>query len=203
MTTQLDALPEGWHPKKFGFEVLGCTHTLKFPTAKLLDYQHQEASLQENNNPFALVTLAHLLTQETRKDMNARFAAKWKLVQLLYKRGWEKQQIIDLFLVLDWMMRLPEHLTQALWQNIEVLEEKEKMRYVSTVEKIGLEKGMQQGMQQGEASALQKILIKRFGPISDQVTAKIAAAETAQLEAWLDQVLDAPNVESMFGSSTH
>ena len=58
--------------------------------------------------------------------MNARFAAKWKLVQLLYQRGWDKQRVIDLFSVLDWMMRLPEQLKRSLWHNIEVLEEQEK-----------------------------------------------------------------------------
>ena len=50
---------------------------------------------------------------------------KWKLVQLLYQRGWDKQRVIDLFSVLDWMMRLPEQLKRSLWHNIEVLEEQE------------------------------------------------------------------------------
>ena len=86
--------------------------------------------------------------------MNARFAAKWKLVQLLYQRGWDKQQVIDLFSVLDWMMRLPEQLKRSLWHNIEVLEEQEKMRYVTSVEQIGIEKGLLQGMQQGMQQGL-------------------------------------------------
>ena len=73
--------------------------------------------------------------------MNARFAAKWKLVQLLYQRGWDKQRVIDLFSVLDWMMRLPEQLKRSLWHNIEVLEEQEKMRYVTSVEQLYSESG--------------------------------------------------------------
>ena len=175
-----------WRPNHFGFAVLGCEHELRFPAVKLLDYAAHQDQLYQNPNPFALVTLAHLLTQATRQDMNARFAAKWKLVQLLYQRGWDKQQVIDLFSVLDWMMRLPEQLKRSLWHNIEVLEEQEKMRYVTSVEQIGIEKGLLQGMQQGiaqgmqqgmqrglmkgraegEAYALRRLLQKRFGLLS-------------------------------------
>jgi hypothetical protein len=192
-----------WHPTSFGFEVLGCEHTLKFPTAKLLDFAGRESDLQEQANPFALVTLAHLLTKATRKDMPARFAAKWKLIQLLYHRGWEKQRIIDLFVVFDWMMRLPEHLTRELWQNIDVLEEKEQMRYVSSVERIGIEKGLQQGVQQGEAAALKRLLARRFGAIPSEISAQIAAASVEEIERWFDQAIEAQRLDDVFGPATN
>ena len=41
------------------------------------------------------------------------------LVRLLYQRKWDKQRVIDLFGVIDWMMRLSEELEQQLWQEIE------------------------------------------------------------------------------------
>ena len=207
-----------WRPNHFGFAVLGCEHELRFPAVKLLDYAAQQDQLYQNPNPFALVTLAHLLTQATRQDMNARFAAKWKLVQLLYQRGWDKQQVIDLFSVLDWMMRLPEQLKHSLWHNIEVLEEQEKMRYVTSVEQIGIEKGLLQGMQQGmqrglmqgrqegrmtgraegEAYALRRLLQKRFGPLSEDVLARLQAASIDELELWLDRALDADSLAGVF-----
>ncbi len=206
---------ESWHPTAFGFEVLGCQHTLKFPTAKLLDFAGRESELQGQANPFALVTLAHLLTKATRQDMAARFAAKWKLIQLLYQRGWGKQRIIDLFTVLDWMMRLPEDLTRELWQNIDVLEEKEHMRYVSSVERIGIEKGLQQGieqgieqgvqqgLQQGEALALQRLLAKRFGAVPPEIAARIAAASLEEIERWFDQAIEAKRLDDVFGPTAH
>ena len=203
-----------WRPDHFSFAVLGCKHELCFPVAKLLDYAQDQADLYSNPNPFALVTLAHLLTQATRQDMNARFAAKWKLVQLLYQRGWDKQQVIDLFSVLDWMMRLPEQLKRSLWHNIEVLEEQEKMRYVTSVEQIGIEKGLLQGMQRGlmqgraegrlegeqsgEAKALRRLLQKRFGPLSEDVLARLQAASIDELELWLDRALDADSLAGVF-----
>jgi len=202
---------ENWCPEQFGFEVLGCRHTLEFPTAKLLAYAGREEALQDQPNPFALVTLAHLLTQATRKDMDARFAAKWKLVQLLYRRGWEKQQIIDLFQVLDWMMRLPESLTRELWQNIDVLEEKEKMRYVSSIERLGIEKGVQQGRQEGrlegrlegESRLLARLLTRRFGTLPVAVAEKLAKATEAELEAWSDAVLTAETLDAVFKTTQH
>ena len=138
--------------------------------------------------------------------MNARFAAKWKLVQLLYQRGWGKQQVIDLFSVLDWMMRLPEQLKRSLWHNIEVLEEQEKMRYVTSVEQIGIEKGLllgrlegeQSGIAKGEAYALRRLLQKRFGPLSDDVLARLQAASIDELELWLDRALDADSLAGVF-----
>ncbi len=197
---------EDWRPVSFGFEVLGCKHTLEFPTAKLLDFMGREAELQADANPFALVTLAHLLTKATRKDMDARFTAKWKLIQLLYQRDWGKQRIIDLFLVLDWMMRLPENLMQELWQRIEVFEEKEKMRYVSSVERIGIEKGlqqgllqgMQQGMQQGEGVLLRRLLARRFGALPETIENRLTQASVNQLETWGDRVLDAKSLDDVF-----
>jgi hypothetical protein len=200
-----------WHPRSFQTEALGCEHHFKFPTAKLLDYREQEATLLADPNPFALVTLAHLLTQATRKDMDARFAAKWKLVQLLYRRGWDKQRVIDLFSVLDWMMSLPAHLSQSLWHNIDVLEEKEKMRYVTSVERLIVEKGRLEGVQQGklegklegEALALQRLITKRFGGLPAVIAAQITAASQAQIEAWFDLAIDAPSLDAVFGPTQH
>lgn len=192
-----------WHPDRFETEALGCTLRLAFPTAKLLDYRDQQETLLEDPNPFALVTLAHLLTQTTRKDMEARYAAKWKLIQLLYRRGWDKQRVIDLFAVLDWMMALPTHLAQSLWQNVEVLEEKERMRYVTSVERIYLEKATQQGMLQGESLALQRLLSRRFDTIPTTVAEQIESASLEQIEAWFDLAIDAPSLEAIFGPSPH
>lgn len=149
-----------WKPDHFGFEVLGCRHTLDFPVAKLLEYTIELDDLQANPNPFAIVTAAHLRTRQTRHDPEARYHAKRTLVWLLYRHGWDRQRILDLFAVLDWMMRLPEGLEQRLWQDIESIEGETKMRYVTSIERLatkrGVELGVQQGMQQGMQQGIQK-----------------------------------------------
>lgn len=200
-----------WRPSEFGFEVLGCKHTLQFPVAKLLDYAGREAELQDDPNPFALVTLAHLQTQATRHNPQARFDAKWKLVQLLYRRGWDKQRIIDLLFVIDWMMKLPEHLKHQLWQNLNNLEREGKMAYVSEFERQAIDKGMQagmqqgvqQGMQQGECSLLVRQLTRRFGALPEWAKTRLHQANTDLLETWGERVLDARSLEEVFGEIQH
>ena len=39
-----------------------------------------------------------------------RYEAKLRLSRILYQRHWDKQRIIDLFCVVDWLMQLPEWL---------------------------------------------------------------------------------------------
>ena len=84
------------------------------------------------------------------------------------------------------------------------------MAYVSSVERIGIEKGMQaglqQGMQQGEALALQKLLTKRFGSVVPAIAVQIETADLSQIGVWFDRAIDAPNLDAVFGDtppSTH
>ena len=92
------------------------------------------------------------------------------------------------------------------------------MRYVTSVEQIGIEKGLLQGMQQGmqrglmqgraegrlegeqsgEAKALRRLLQKRFGPLSEDVLARLQAASIDELELWLDRALDTDSLAGVF-----
>ena len=112
---------------------------------KLLDWQEQIDALLVNPNPFALVTAAHLLTQATRQDDPSRYAAKRKLVRLLYGRGWKKEAVMNLLAVIDWMMHLPPFLEQQLWKEIMTIEEEDSMRYVMSFERFAKEEGKKEG----------------------------------------------------------
>ena len=57
-----------WRPKRFGYELWGTKVGIEFATAKLLDYAADEAALEANPNPFAVVVLAHLKTLEYAHD---------------------------------------------------------------------------------------------------------------------------------------
>jgi hypothetical protein len=43
------------------------------------------------------------------------------------------------------MMRLPDRLEQKLWQDIAAIEGESKMRYVTSVERLAIQRGIQQG----------------------------------------------------------
>ena len=202
-----------WRPDAFRSEVLGCSHHMRFPIAKLLDFEPQLAELPTSTNPFALVTAAHLMTLRTRHDATRRFAAKRQLVMLLYRRGWERQRVIDLFAVLDWMMRLPAPLERTLWQDIETHERETAMKYVTSFERFaierevarghqagmqqGLEQGMERGLERGRIETLRRQLTRRFGPLSEACEARLNAATLQQLDVWTDRVLDAPSLSAV------
>ena len=166
--------------------------------AYLNDLTDRLDHLETDPNPFALVTAAHLRTRRTKQDPQARYQAKRALVRLLYRRGWDRQRILDLFAVLDWMMRLPDVLERQLWQDIEQIEGETRMRYVTSVERLAIERGIQQGklegILEGEATVLERQLAKRFGPLSDETRRRLKSASAAQLELWAERILDAPNL---------
>lgn len=182
-----------WKPSGFCARSLGCQITMRFPVAKLMDYRERFDSLLEDPNPFALVTATHLLTQQTRGDRNGRYAAKWRLARLLYERQWERQRIIDFFAIIDWMMHLPKDLERQLWQQLEAFERNNKMPYVTSVERIGIEKGLQQGA----AGVLLRLLERRFGPIDEETRARVDKAEPDQLDHWSERILDAQTLQEL------
>ena len=140
---------ETWRPDHFEYSVLGCKHRIDYLVAKLLDHAHRIEALEADTNPFALVTAAHLRTKQTKHDPEQRYQAKWALIKLLYRQGWQRVRIIELFKVLDWMMRLPKALEQKLWQDIEPIEREKDMQDVTSIERLAIERGMQKGIEQG------------------------------------------------------
>lgn len=176
---------------------------MQFGVAKLLDHESRLEQLQSESNPFALVTAAHLLTRRTRGDDHRRYQAKLRLIRLLYDQGWQRQQVLDLFSVLDWMMRLPTALQQRLWQDVDELDQEKPMRYINTWEQRGIDKGLQQGIEKGrslgEAALLERLLTKRFGPLAPETIARLTSATPDQLQLWGDRVLDATSLDEVFG----
>jgi hypothetical protein len=168
----------------------GCELALKFPVVKLLDYQGQLAELEADPNPFALATAAHLLAQATQKDPQQRLAGKLALTRRLYQRGWTKQEVLDLYEFIDWLLALPEALEDAFLDEIHDLEESTKMRYISSAERIGMKRGEQQ--------ILRRQLRRRFGDPPAWVETKLQEGTPPQLEQWADQLLDADTLEAVF-----
>ena len=141
-----------------------------------------------------------------RRPPSSGQAAKFALVRRTYRQGWTRQRVIDLFAVLDWMMRLLRNLDRQLWLEINHLEEQQRMRYVTSVERfiqekwkdIGLEEGRQEGRLGGEAKLLLKLLERRFGPLPSWAVERIAKADEDSLEHWAENLLVAPSLEAVF-----
>ncbi|MYM30582.1 transposase [Duganella sp. CY15W] len=188
-----------WRPSLFAYDLLGCEMSLVFPIVKLQDYANRLAQLLEHANPFALVTAAHLLTQKTRQQMHRRRQLKWRLTKLLYQRNWDRQRIIDLFRVIDWMMHLPPALDARLRNGVLQLERRRTMPYITSIERIGMEMGRQEGRAEGRAEILLEVLAARFGGLANTVQARVAVGSAEQLSAWARRAASATTLDEVFG----
>ncbi len=132
-----------------------CRVDFRFPVVKLHEYRARWAELEANTNPFATVVMAHLLTQDTQQDELSRQAEKLGLIKRLYRLGIPREQLVPLLRFIDWLMRLPEGLERELWQEVQTMEEEQQMPYVSSLERLSIERGMEKGLQQGLQQGLQ------------------------------------------------
>ncbi len=96
-----------------------------------------------------------------------------------------------------------DQLTAALARTAPGMQEKqEKEALVGTIAETllaeGKAVGIAEGKAEGKAETLERQLARRFGPLPRDIAARIAAAEPDRIEAWLDAVLDAPDLATVF-----
>jgi hypothetical protein len=109
---------------------------------------------------------------------------------MLYQRRYERQDILELFRYIDWMLQLPKLLEEQLYQAIEAMEQEEQMPYVTAIERYA--------QARGEAQTLRKQIQLKYKEIPDWVTEKINQADKSQLDRWVDRILFEDNLENLF-----
>jgi predicted transposase YdaD len=187
-----------WRPTRYEDSLLGTVLRMDFATAKLLDLEQDWAALEASVNPFAVVVMAHAKHRATRRDLQARLAWKLDLTKALYRRGYDRTQVIALYRFLDWVMTLPEELARAYVDAMDEFEKEQKMAYLSYAERLAQEKGFEQGIEQGiergvRAGRVQSIvrqLQRLFGPLAADDLATIEALSIAQLDRLSEDLLD-------------
>jgi hypothetical protein len=178
-----------WRPDRFTYDVWGCGLDFHFPVVKLLDFVGREAVLEASDNPFALITRAHLATMQTRHDPASRHAGKIRLVRELYDRGMSREDVLQLFRIIDWMMDLPKTLGLLFDQEVERIEQERTVPYVTSIER------------RARCEERQKLLIllleERFGsPLLPEIRTRIEdSTDSGQLEQWFRQAVNAVSLE--------
>ena len=132
-----------WRPEQYGYQLFGCSVDFRFPVVKLVDYQQRLSELEASTNPFATVVMAHLAALETSGDRPKRLRQKLALVRRLYSMGFERSEVLNLFAFIDWMLTLPLDLETEFKRSVEQLEAEQRMQYITSFERIGIEKGKQ------------------------------------------------------------
>ncbi|KYC36893.1 hypothetical protein WA1_45375 [Scytonema hofmannii PCC 7110] len=185
-----------WKPSQFGYSLFGCTLNFQFPVVKLVDYQQRLSELEKDNNPFATVVMAHLAALNTISDRNERKVQKLALVRRLYEQGLQEQDVINLFAFIDWMMTLPPNLEVEFNKEVQQLEARQSMKYITSIERNAREEGKKEGKEEGKEEGKKETLIKgislglrlKFGNSGRDLLPEIEAIEDVNI---LDAILEA------------
>jgi Domain of unknown function (DUF4351) len=165
----------------------------KFNTVKLLDYRERMAELDASKNPFAMVVKAHLKLQETKKDNQSRKVWKMRLIRQLYEEGYNQDQVLNLFRFIDWVLVLPKQLEAQFWLDLKAYEEERKMPYITSVERIGYDRGVEEADQRAlelERSKVLRRLNRKVGSVTESTCERINILSIDQLESLGDALLD-------------
>ncbi|MFH0926707.1 MAG: cytosolic protein [bacterium] len=154
---------DNFQPDKYEVKYWGFNCLFKFPIVKLLDYLNKWEELERSNNPFAIVVMAHLKSIQTGKDSDERLFWKITLVKKLYEKGFSKEDILNLYRFIDWVISLPMESKITFNDEIKKYEEGKKMPFITTAESIGIEKGMEKGLVLGLYEAIDLGLKLKFG----------------------------------------
>ncbi len=138
-----------WRPHHYSSALWGTTVDFEFRTIKLLDYKHHWDELMDSENPFSVVVMAHLKALETSGDQVSRKQWKLSLIKLLYQRGYERRDVKQLLRFIDWLLALPLALQGDLWQEILTYQEEMNMPYITSLERLSMNKGLEEGRKKG------------------------------------------------------
>jgi hypothetical protein len=158
-----------WRPTSYGYARWGFESNLQFPMVKLLDYQQHWNELEQSSNPFAVVIMAHLSTLKTVGNPQKRLQSKLSLVRGLYQRGYTRNQILELFRLIEWMMVLPTTLDRTFREELRRVQEENKMPYITGFERDGMVKAT--------CESVMEVLETRFGAIPTELTSRLQEIE--------------------------
>ena len=92
-----------WRPTVYSSEIWNTRLTFEFNLVKLLDFEKPLAPADRSlQGPIEILIEAHRVARITRPDSPQRLQQKLALVKQLYRGGFDKEAILELFRILDW-----------------------------------------------------------------------------------------------------
>ncbi len=159
---------------------------------KLWEYNGRWAELEKDPNPFALVVMAHLKTKATRGNARERLAWKVKLVRQLYERGYDREDVLELFRFIDWLLVLPDEMTKGFRQRIVELEQESNMKYVTSIERLA--------RQEAQREVILAQFEEKFGPPGAPILRRVEKASQEQILLWAKKILTASSQDEIFAT---
>lgn len=168
----------GWYET----ERWGCRHLFEFPAVRIADYASHWEEMEASRNPFAVVTMAQLKANATKGDNAQRYEWKRNLIFGLYRRGYQRDEILNLFRFMDWVIRLPYDLNQQVRQEVYEFERRKKMPYVTSFEQIA--------MKEGFTDIVQLQLEAKFGAVEDTIKSRINNLDLEKLRSLIVAIVN-------------
>ena len=200
-----------FYPSSFEIKKHGRYLRVDFQVAKLLYLTRATTSPEHRGNPFAFVTKAHMEVQ--RRSGNAKEGLKYELKKELalhlYQAGFKPTYIRSLLLFLDWLLQLPRELEWKLMGEITDKTGGKSMPYVTSWERMGIEKGIEQGIEKGKKEGeqigrleekqevLMRQLERKFCLTSKERDRIRSTIDAEKLDSALDVILSANTKEEV------
>ncbi|WP_445253255.1 hypothetical protein [Nostoc sp. 106C] len=113
--------------------------------------------------------MAHLKTKATQRNPESRLQWKLSLVRRLFERGYSREDIQELFRFIDWVMVLPKELASSFKTEVRNYEEVNRMRYVTSIERLAKEEGIVENARE----SVIEVLETRFGEVPSAIVEAI------------------------------
>jgi hypothetical protein len=130
---------------------------------------------------------------ETTSNSQARKEFKFSLLKRLYEQGRDRQDIIDFYRLIDWMMTLGLELQSEFDQQVTQYEETMKMPYITSIEIRGELKGKLLEAQQ----IVKRQLNRRVGELNPSLIKQVEVLPIEELEELTDAILDFSTVANL------
>jgi len=174
-----------WRPTHYERSAPGSRVQFDYSICKLLDLVADEAALRASREPAAAVVLANWAVQQAGRDDDRRLALKWDLTRRLFETGLTKSDILELYRLIDWLMKLPDELELRFRQQVQEYEQRQNMPYVTSIERFGIEQGRAEGQLIACRQNILDLLEARFGEAPSDVRQRVEAeTDLARLRAW-------------------
>lgn len=157
---------ESWRPSSYRVGVAGSYLSAEYLVVKIIDYYGREGELDASRNPFASVILSQLEALKVKRSPDLeRKHVKFALTKRWYEKGFSKEQVINLFTFLDWLIGLSQPLELEYKNELHELEVSKHMRYVTSIERMGIEQGKAEGKAEEKIDTT-RILLKEGASFS-------------------------------------
>lgn len=188
-------------------------HVIKF-----LDYAERKQELKREKNIFSIIILAQLTMMEGKKNPEKKLQNKLSLTRELYQRGLKKEEIWQLFVLVDWLIKLPEDLMITYKKQVKESAETEGWDqwdpvYINTFQQVARIEGLQEGRQEGRQEGLQEGLQKFRASLDKQIRCRFPHEVTAEhlrlindadsdtLSIWAERLIEAKSIDEVFSGA--